>query len=60
MDKNFMDKVNFVFGLVRSILLIIAMIVGAAVIIQFSYTLGEMKDRIHVLELQNPIQPKGE
>lgn len=59
MDKNFMDKFNFIFSTIQSVFLLIAVIVAFVYVAKFSYILGEMKDRIHVLELQNPIEEKG-
>jgi len=59
MDKNFMDKFNFIFGVIQSVLLIIGLIVAFIYVAQFSYTLGEMEERINNLELLNPITAYG-
>lgn len=56
MDKNFIDKFSFIFGTIQTFLVILGFVLGLMYVAHLSYTLGEMEDRLRVLELQNPIQ----
>jgi len=56
MNRNFMDRFNFIFGVIQTCALVVGIIVGFVYIAQFSYELGRMETRINVLELQNPLK----
>ena len=56
MDKNFMDRFNFIFGTVQTVLLIVAIVIAFTYVAKFSHSLGSIETRISILELQNPIE----
>jgi len=55
MDKNFMDKFNFIFGTVQTVLIIVGLIVALYTVSKFSYVLGRLEMRVGVLEDVTPL-----
>jgi len=60
MDKNFMDKFNFIFGVIQTCMLMVGITIMLIFIAHFSYSLGVIESKISVLEEQNPITIKGD
>jgi len=56
MDRNFMDKFNFIFGVIQTCALVIGIIVGFIYVAHFSYQMGQLEERVNVLEEMNPIK----
>lgn len=55
MDKNFIDKFTFIFGVLQTFLLMLGVIIGLVYMVHFSYQSGALEERVTVLEIQNPI-----
>jgi len=57
MDKNFMDKFTFIFGVIQTLLLLLGVVIGFVYIVSFAYKFGVLDERVSILEDQNPILP---
>lgn len=57
MDRNFIDKFNFIMRTIQSFILLVAVIVAFIYVAKFSYRLGIIESKISVLEEMVPLTP---